>query len=246
VWLFSSYVIPIVLFFTLYALRAPKHNAFKPSPHLETVMAKNPPGETEPRYEGQGPYGDGYDLPQQMPQQQPLASMAYSEGGQLNPQFAVWALSNDEDLTIIENTLRGLQPERDPKTGVTTWIHKDGINPIMNDQGVFEVTRYLRGFTSKLITLSNIPDQQLIKDLRSNAMDFVTNVFLNYRVYGLSPSKYGWVCTECINFIEMSLFKASKGNMTEFVHPKWQRSEQHVIQEARPQAKSGLFDSFKL
>jgi hypothetical protein len=155
-------------------------------------------------------------------------------------------LSNDEDLTIIENTLRGLQPERDAKTGVTNWVHKEGIKPIMKDQGVFELTRFLRGFTSKLITLSNIPDQQLIKDMRSNAMDVITNVYLNYKEYGLRPEKYGWVCTECVNFVEMSLYKASKGNMTEFVHPKWQRSEQHVIQEARAQPKTGIFDSFKL
>ena len=204
----------------------------------------NPKKQPEPRYDGEGPYGDGYDAPREV---MPAPSMAYNESGALNPQFAVWALEPERELIVIENTLRGLQPERDPKTQEVTWVKRSGIEPIMNDQGVFEVTRFLRGFTSKLVTLSDVPDQQLIKDLRSNGMDFVTNVFLNYRAYGLRPSKYGWVCTECINFIAMSLFKAAGGRTMEFVHPKWHGTEQRVVTEARDGKKSGsIFDAFKL
>lgn len=191
-------------------------------------------------YEGEGPYGEGY-TPENYSS---VPAPAITSGDSLNPQFAVWALNNEPELLEFVNNLRGLKAEVNPKTKELDWVKHPGAEPLVNEVGAANIYRFLRGFTSKLITLSNIPEYQLLKDLKANAMDFSEFLFINYKKFDLKPEHYSFVCLEGVNFIEMSLYKACKGNTMDFVHPRWRGIETRVTQEMKTSKPKGFWNKF--
>lgn len=161
----------------------------------------------------------------------------------LNPQFGVYILDPEKELTYIEHFLKGDEPvvnEEEDKVEWTAGAH----SAIMNKQGVYETIRYLRGISSKLITISNVDDRQFKRDLIDNCLNLQSFLFHNYRRFELHPSKYEMLCTELQNYVEFALAKAKGKHLAEFVHPKHRSVSMDINQrssQAVEQKKSGPF-----
>jgi hypothetical protein len=136
----------------------------------------------------------------------------------LNPQFGVYVLDPEKELSYIEHFMRGDEPVIGDEDEVKWLTGKH--EAVMNNQGVYETIRYLRGISSKLVTISNVDEKQFRRDLMDNCLNMEAFLFHNYRRFDLKPSKYEMLCTELMNYIEYALAKAKGKHMAEFVHPK--------------------------
>lgn len=136
----------------------------------------------------------------------------------LHPQFAVFAISDEKELSDMEHFLKGDCPEVDAD-GLVSW-RPGKREALLNEQGVYEVMEFLRHLTSKVIKLSNASEAQVYRDILDNCLTIDTFLFLNYRRVELKPTKYAFVVTQIVNFIEYSFLKAKGGQQAEFIHPK--------------------------
>lgn len=136
----------------------------------------------------------------------------------LHPQFAVFAISDEKELSDMEHFLKGDVPEVDAD-GLVSWS-KGKREALLNEQGVYEIMEFLRHLTSKVIKLSNASETQVYRDILDNCLTIDTFLFLNYRRIELKPTKYLFVVTQIVNFIEYSFLKAKEGQQAEFIHPK--------------------------
>jgi len=192
--------------------------------------------EKEPPYEDERPYGDSF---------QPSPAPAFSSSSSLNPHFAMWALNNERELESFVKSLRGLKPVWDNNIKQVTWV-PGAADPLVNEEGAENIHRFLRGFTSKLITLSALPERQVTADLKVNAFDFAQYLFINYKRFGLAPEHYDFVVLEGVNFIEFALYKACKGRTMDFVNPSVTGVRQEVVQRLEREKNRGFFDNFGL
>lgn len=165
----------------------------------------------------------------------PIGISPPSSGG-LNPQFGVWALSPERDLEDIEHRLNGDVAEYSQDNEII-WI-KGRREPVMNEQGIYEIMAFLRGITSKIVSLSNSTNDQYYRDLLQNCLTVNEFLYLNYRRFNLAPTKYELAYTEVQNFIQYSFAKARDSTMIEFVHPK-HRSVENIITQRQMTSQGG-------
>jgi hypothetical protein len=176
-------------------------------------------------------------------------SVGQTVQSQLHPSLAAFLLQYEKDIDDYIHYLRGEFPRVDAKTDEVTWEPPEqnaagdyilGREPVLNEQGVYEVQRYLKSLTSKIITVSQVDDYQWREDLLSNCLTVYSALFLNYRRYGLKPNKYELLCCEMTNMIEFALSKSKNKMMSELIHPKY-TSQEHVFVQKNAEQKTGMF-----
>lgn len=197
---------------------------------------------------------------QQGQQQQQGGGVAFPDGmgvggnisTQMNPGLAAEILNSDEAIERFIHFLRGEIPEFNEHRDLVGWKapkkgldgkYSEGREPVLNEQGVYEVQRYLDGLTSKIISVSQVDDKQWRDDLLSNVLSVYSSLFLNYRRYGLKPNKYELLCTELTNFVEYSFSKAKNQFMGKMIQPAIAPQE-HIYTMRNQEQKKGLLGGF--
>lgn len=170
---------------------------------------------------------------------------------QLHPSLAAFLLQYEKDVDDFIHYLRGqwpiyslegeLKEWQDPKQNAAG-EYIQGREPVLNEQGVYELQRFLKGLTSKIVTVSQVDDKQWRDDLLSNILTLYATLFINYRRYGLKPNKYELLCCELTNFTEFSFAKSKNKFMGELIHPKY-TTQEHIFTQKQGE-KKGVISSF--
>ena len=193
-------------------------------------------------------------------QEQPQHGMVFPDGGvvggnistQMNPGLAAEILNSEEAIDRFIHFLRGEVPEFNEHNDLVGWKkpklgldgkYVEGREPVLNEQGVYEIQRYLNGLTSKIISVSQVDDKQWRDDLLSNVLSVYSTLFLNYRRYGLKPNKYELLCCELTNFTEYSFSKAKNQFMGKMIQPAIAPQE-HVYTMRNQEQKKGMLGGF--
>ena len=146
-----------------------------------------------------------------------MPSMPFSSP--IHPQFGAFLLGNDNELNYIEHFLNGDEPEFDSDKDEVKW-HKKMHAAVVNEQGVYEIMRFLRGISSKLVSTSRSDQRQFRNALLDNVFSMTTFLYQNHRRFDLKPHSFDLLATELANYIEYSLAKARGGHMANLISPQ--------------------------
>lgn len=178
------------------------------------------------------------DRPILSPEQAALLGQQYNQtyGDQLDPSLARYALDSLKELNRIEHHLRGEVSEA-LSDGSLRWVTR--YKPIMVEQGIYELMRYLYGFVSKNTLLSNLSEEQARRDVIVNANGLAKFLFINRRRFELGIEKYEELCLEITNFVEFTIFRATGKATMKWIKPEERQITSRVFSDAQaPQKKS--------
>jgi hypothetical protein len=146
-----------------------------------------------------------------------------------------WELDPDDVFNRIEHILRS---ERISKDG-TKWIKIKGINPIVNERGLFEIMRDLNLYINKNTVLANLNEDMLNRIMRNVGHPLIIRLKNCYKEYGISKHNLPYIQRTIENSIYIFLTRALGGVERKIRRDKYKLTE--TQSNGSPGGIAGMF-----
>lgn len=146
-----------------------------------------------------------------------------------------WQQDLKKKIDMIKHKLR-----REIKIG-DTWKRPKGVQPMMNEIGIGMFDVAVDPFTDVNLMMSNYDTQQIYCSLRGTALDFVSTLVFNYKLYEINKGDLTQILRLFRGFVEPTHWRCLNNGERRFLTTISRRVETFADQ-ADPKKKANAFD----
>lgn len=161
-----------------------------------------------------------------------------------NFDYIRWSQDPANELEQFTLHLKGKRiiVQTDP-SGQPAYFLEQYAPPLLTEEGVNGLMVTIQPLTSKIGVLGNIDEKRLAKECLNlgKQLNFVMGV--NAKPWGVKPTKHGWIVSQAVRIIHMSLSRSLDAGEAIRVSGQNQRVEQIMTQTSQP--SQGMVSSLK-
>ena len=148
--------------------------------------------------------------------------------GQADEKLTKWQETTDDIAEYLEHDLRGDSWKLDQNSQTGRWVH-DERDRLMNDEGIRAVTSLVKMSVNKIITLSDVNDDDIARICKRLHLALAKHFFHNQQKYAIKISYLELITTKIMNFVYVGLKKARGGGERQFLSKTERRAERHTM-----------------
>lgn len=161
-----------------------------------------------------------------------------------HPDLIKWQLNQNETLEIIERSLR----KQRYNYGNNNWEEVEGVNPTMNEIGIFDMITILKSTIHKNFALTNLTKDDIFRICKSIRAEVVEKLYLNHRKYKINRSDLSSVVNlidrNVYSLLTKSLNDGERRHISQTTHiSKIESSNNNAENPNKPNPLSALFGS---
>jgi hypothetical protein len=139
----------------------------------------------------------------------------------------------DEVLDKVTHRWRGETEVYDSR-GTRSWERREGVKPIMNDQGIDYVISQIHLCANKNTNLSNLTKEEAYRLARISGMSTATALFLNYEKYAIDSDHFVSLCVAITDlYLKASMRAVVQGERTFLTRTGIEQNIQQVLSEGK-------------